>query len=198
MRPRILEGYRDYLKERDPAKALEAFNRFRILAALRQGPFGVEGLNQMAETLLREAGLIGPQRLYAGMPILITQNDHALHLRNGDIGILLPDPGAPATLWAWFPSKDAPRRLPLVRLPEWEKAYSMTVHKSQGSEFDEVLLILPDYDVPLLTRELVYTGVTRAKHRVELWANETLLKLATRRRTERNTGLRDALIRPLV
>ena len=200
LRQRILEGYGDTLKERDPAKALEAFNRFRILAALRQGPFGVESLNNMVEGILREAGWIGPHRIYAGMPILITQNDHALQLRNGDIGILLPNPDEPdnPSLWAWFPSKDAPRRLPLVRLPEWEKAYSMTVHKSQGSEFDEVLLILPDYDVPLLTRELVYTGVTRAKHRVELWANETLLKLATRRRTERNTGLRDALIRPLV
>lgn len=200
LRHRVLEGYGAVLKERDPANALAAFNRFRILSALRQGPFGVEGLNVMVESVLYEAGLVPSQRIYAGLPILVTKNDNTVHLRNGDIGILLPDPADPSnpSLWAWFPGKDGPRRLPLVRLPEWEKAYAMTVHKSQGSEFDEVLLLLPDRDVPLLTRELVYTGVTRAKRRVELWADEALLATSVLRKTERNTGLKDALICPLV
>lgn len=197
LRGKIIAGYGDFVRERDPSLALSAFGRFRLLAALRNGPYGVEGLNLMVEAILREAGLIGSQRIYAGLPILITQNESALHLRNGDIGILLPDPAdasPDAPLWAWFPSKDAPRRLPLVRLPPWETAYAMTVHKSQGSEFDQVLFLLPDRDVPLLTRELVYTGVTRAKHRVELWADEALLAIGTERKTGRNTGLKDALV----
>ena len=111
--------------------------------------------------------------IYAGKPILITQNDYQLQLYNGDVGVLLPDNEAkenPEQLWAWFMGQDnALRRFAPARLPQHEAAYAMTVHKSQGSEFDRALFILPDSDAAVLTRELIYTGLTRARSQVELW-----------------------------
>jgi exodeoxyribonuclease V alpha subunit len=134
---------------------------------------------------------------YAGKPILITQNDYQLQLYNGDVGILLPDVEAtenPDQLWAWFIGKENTlRRFAPARLPQHEAAYAMTVHKSQGSEFDRVLFILPDRDAPVLSRELIYTGLTRARSQVELWWNEAVFVKAVARRAERNSGLRDLL-----
>jgi exodeoxyribonuclease V alpha subunit len=138
---------------------------------------------------------------YAGKPILITQNDYQLQLYNGDVGILLPDVEAkenPTQLWAWFIGKEnALRRFAPARLPQHEAAYAMTVHKSQGSEFDRVLFILPDKDAAVLTRELIYTGLTRARSQVELWWNEALFVKAVARRAQRNSGLRDLLAAPM-
>ena len=128
------------------------------------------------------------------MPILITQNDNPLRLYNGDIGILLPDPADSSHLLAWFAGDDGGlRRIPPARLPEHESAFAMTVHKSQGSEFDTVLLILPDKESPLLTRELIYTGLTRARTRVEVWFQEPVLREALARKIRRASGLRDRL-----
>ena len=132
---------------------------------------------------------------YRGRPVSITRNDYNLGLFNGDIGITLPDPGSSAgELYVYF-GDDAGgvRRFPIHRLPEHETVYAMTVHKSQGSEFDHVVLILPDKDTPLLTRELIYTGLTRARHKVSIWGTESVLKAAISRRIERTSGLRDAL-----
>jgi exodeoxyribonuclease V alpha subunit len=127
------------------------------------------------------------------MPILITQNDYQLRLYNGDIGILLPDP-TNGSLLAWFIGEDGGiRRVPPARLPEYEPAFVMTVHKSQGSEFDNVLLILPDKESPVLTRELIYTGLTRARSRVEVWFQESVLRAAIARTIQRGSGLRDRL-----
>jgi exodeoxyribonuclease V alpha subunit len=172
----------------------------------------VEGLNRQIEAILDEAGLIrGNHRFYAGLPVLITRNDYQLNLFNGDIGILLPDPSAagPANvdangekpLWAWFPGNEPatgsgiakPRRVSPSRLPDHEPAYAMTVHKSQGSEFDRVLLVLPDRDLPVFTRELIYTGLTRARTRVDLWFDAALFQRGIARRAQRVSGLRDAL-----
>jgi len=195
----ILAGFSAFAREKEPAAALTELKSFRVLAALRRGPFGVEGLNQQIEKILSEADLI-PKSVassYAGKPLLITQNDYQLQLYNGDVGVLLPDPAAkenPDQLWAWFIGKEnALRRFAPARLPQHEAAYAMTVHKSQGSEFDRVLFILPDRDAPVLTRELVYTGLTRARSEVELWWNETVLTSAVARRAERHSGLRDLL-----
>jgi exodeoxyribonuclease V alpha subunit len=173
LRAPVTAGFTGFLKAPDPLGALAALTQFRILCALREGPFGVAGLNQMAEEILAEAGLIRPQSAwYAGRPILITRNDYNLKLFNGDIGIILPESesGEPR---AFFPGPDNTLRqfLPL-RLPEHETSYALTVHKSQGSEFDRVLLVLPDRDSPVLTRELLYTGITRARRSVELWYAE--------------------------
>ena len=198
----ILEGFAAFAVEKDPAAALGQLQKFRVLSALRRGPFGVEGLNRNIEGILQEAGLI-PGNVtsnYAGKPILITQNDYPLQLYNGDVGILLPDVEAKEKtdqLWAWFIGKENKlRRFAPARLPQHEAAYAMTVHKSQGSEFDRVLFILPDRGAPVLSRELIYTGLTRARVQVELWWNEEVLTEAVARRAERNSGLRDLLSAP--
>jgi exodeoxyribonuclease V alpha subunit len=195
----IVEGFSAFTAEKDPVGALGQLKKFRVLSALRRGPFGVERLNQNIEAILQEAELI-PKNVtsdYAGKPILISQNDYQLQLYNGDVGILLPDAAAtenPDQLWAWFIGKENTlRRFAPARLPQHEAAYAMTVHKSQGSEFDRVLFILPDRDVPVLSRELIYTGLTRARSKVELWWNEEIFTKAVTRRAERNSGLRDLL-----
>jgi len=162
---------------------------------------GIEPVDEI-EDILQEADLI-PNEVasnYAGKPILITQNDYPLQLYNGDVGILLPDIEAtekPDQLWAWFIGKENKlRRFAPARLPQHEAAYAMTVHKSQGSEFDRVLFILPDRGAPVLSRELIYTGLTRARSQVELWWCEEVFVEAVGRRAERNSGLRDLLSGP--
>lgn len=195
LRERILTGYGDAVRERDPAKAMALLNRFRLLAAVRRGPYGVESLNPLIEALLEREGLIsrrGPW--YEGRPVIVTRNDPATKLFNGDVGIALPDTGG--NLRVFFPGEDTAegvRAFAPARLPEHETVFAMTIHKSQGSEFDRVLLVLPERDSPLLTRELVYTGLTRAKSAVELWADEAVLRAAIGRRVQRASGLREAL-----
>jgi exodeoxyribonuclease V alpha subunit len=196
----VVERYKPYLREKEPAKALAALQQFRVLCALREGPFGVKQINRLIEAALHKHGLIAdPSRSYGGMPILITQNDYQTRLFNGDVGILLPDPtdtsgSGPGQLWAWFIGEDNNlRRLSPGRLPDQELAYAMTVHKAQGSEFEQVLLVLPDRDSAVLSRELVYTGITRASKRIDLWFSEELLRMAIDRKAVRASGLRDAL-----
>jgi len=195
LRKRIVAGYSGFLGRTDPAEALKEFKKFRVLCPFRVGPYGVESLNRTIEKILREESLIsGVQNAYPGLPILITQNDDPLRLYNGDIGILLPDSADRSLLLAWFIGEDGGvRRIPPARLPEHEPAFAMTVHKSQGSEFDNVLLILPEKDSPLLTRELIYTGLTRARTRVEVWFQEPVFRAAVSRYIQRGSGLRDWL-----
>jgi exodeoxyribonuclease V alpha subunit len=193
LRARVTAGFSEFLKAPNPVAALATLARFRILCALREGPFGVAGLNEVTEEILEEAGLIRPQNpWYARRPIMITRNDYNLKLFNGDIGLLLPD-GDSGETRAFFPGPDNTLRkfLPL-RLPEHETAYAMTVHKSQGSEFDRVLLILPERESPVLSRELLYTGITRARTSVELWFDEKVFRAALARRVTRTSGLCDA------
>jgi len=195
---RILAGYGAYLKERTPEGAFARFGQFRVLCAMRSGPYGVEAVNRLVQERLAKAGLIKPSgRWYAGEPVMITRNDYNLGLFNGDIGLILPDPESNLELRAFFPSGTTGMRkvLPL-RLPEHESAFAMTVHKSQGSEFDRVLLILPDRDAPLMTRELVYTAITRAKKSVELLGNDQLFVTAVHRQIVRRSGLRERLWPP--
>jgi exodeoxyribonuclease V alpha subunit len=197
----VVAAFADIAAEKRPAIALANLERFRVLTPLRRGRVGVEALNREIERTLQEAGLIpeNSTSAYPGKPILITQNDYQLHLYNGDVGVLLPDPTGenPQQLCAWFEGKEnVPRRFAPARLPQHEAAYAMTVHKSQGSEFDRVLFILPDRDAAVLTRELIYTGLTRARSQVELWWNEAVFATAVTRRAERHSGLRDLLTAP--
>jgi exodeoxyribonuclease V alpha subunit len=149
----------------------------------------------MTEEILEEVGrikVLGPW--YAHRPVMITRNDYNLKLFNGDIGVVLPD--ASGEMRAFFPGPENEVRkfLPL-RLPEHQTAYALTVHKSQGSEFERVLLVLPDRESPVLSRELLYTGITRARKSVELWFEEKVFRAALSRRVRRTSGLRDALAR---
>jgi exodeoxyribonuclease V alpha subunit len=191
----VIKGYKPYLKAEDPPKIFHLFEQFRILCALRKGPFGVSALNFLVEEVLKREKLINPDRpWYRGRPVLITRNDYNLELFNGDIGIILHDPASNHELRAFFMSADrALRKFLPARLPEHETVYAMTVHKSQGSEFDRVLLLLPDRDVPVLTRELIYTGITRARQGVEVWGTDSVFLKGVGRRTLRASGLRDAL-----
>ncbi|MBN8239901.1 exodeoxyribonuclease V subunit alpha [Marinobacter hydrocarbonoclasticus] len=157
------------------AEVLEAFNDFQVLCALRKGPWGVEGLNQrIAQKLLAEKLIDKTDGWYAGRPVLVTGNDYNLGLMNGDIGLTFSVPwdktetGEPkATLRVAFPSGDSTSGIRWIspsRLQQLETVYAMTVHKSQGSEFNHTCLVLPDRLSPVLTKELVYTGITRAKN----------------------------------
>ncbi|MBN7769942.1 exodeoxyribonuclease V subunit alpha [Marinobacter daepoensis] len=184
-------GYRHYLKvihnpdltadspreawDAHARSVIQAFNEFQILCALRKGPWGVEGLNQLiAQQLLAEKLIEKAEGWYAGRPVLITGNDYNLGLMNGDIGITFRVPwdktaaGEPkTTLRVAFPSSDSVggiRWISPSRLQQLETVYAMTVHKSQGSEFNHTCLVLPDRLSPVLTKELVYTGITRAKN----------------------------------
>ena len=193
LKPHVLSRYQDFLQAENTAAALDAFGRFRILCALRSGPYGVENLNRLVQEILTEAGLIhagGPN--YAGRPVMVVRNDYNLKLFNGDIGIIRLT--ETKELRACFAGPELTLRevMPL-RLPEHETAYAMTVHKSQGSEFERVLLILPRDDSAVLSRELVYTGLTRASAGVELWSDPELFATAVRRKISRRSGLRETL-----
>lgn len=195
LRETVIGCYKPYLKAEDPLELFHLFERFRILCALRKGPFGVSALNSLVEQALKKEKLIDPDRpWYRGRPVLITRNDYNLELFNGDIGIILPDPASNHELRAFFMSSSrALRKFLPARLPEHETVYAMTVHKSQGSEFDRVLLLLPDRDTPVLTRELIYTGITRARQGVEVWGRDAVFLKGVGRRTLRASGLRDVL-----
>ena len=195
LRDRVVAAFRPYLENEDAFESLQALQQFRILCALRHGPFGVENLNATVEEILAATGLLVPRAgWYRGQPIMITQNDYNLALFNGDSGIVLPDPAANGELRAFFISAEGKlRRFLPSRLPVHETAFAITVHKSQGSEFENVLLILPQNDSPILTRELLYTGLTRARKTVDLWASEPILRATIGRQVTRTSGLRDAL-----
>ncbi|WP_114194524.1 exodeoxyribonuclease V subunit alpha [Edaphovirga cremea] len=197
-----VEGYRSYLKKvaaGDEAKSVLAeFSRFQLLCALREGPFGVTGLNERIEQVLQRGGLIrrpiGPSgRWYAGRPVMIGRNDRALGLFNGDIGIALRDAQGELRVFFQLPNGDIKAVQP-SRLPAHETAYAMTVHKSQGSEFDHTALVLPNQFLPVLTRELVYTAITRARKRLSLYASDKVLSMAIRTPTQRRSGLTERLL----
>jgi exodeoxyribonuclease V alpha subunit len=191
----IIQQYSSYLQAQNPVEMFQRFDRFRILCALREGPFGVMALNTLIEQILKHENMIDPTKnWYHGRPIMITSNDYNLRLFNGDVGICLRDPEANHELRVFFPDVDGKvRKFHPFRLSEHETAYATTVHKSQGSEFDHVLLLLPDRDSPVLTRELIYTGITRARKKVAVWGVDPIFKNAVSRRIERTSGLRDAL-----
>ncbi|WBY02821.1 AAA family ATPase [Ramlibacter tataouinensis] len=194
-----LQRYFDALlaAPQDVDAASQAFAAFRVLCAVREGPHGVEALNQALAQQARQALAGLPDALrregsaspwFAGRPVMVLANDYALQLFNGDIGLALPDERG--ELQVYFPQAGGGwRAVSPVRLPAHETAFAMTVHKSQGSEFGAVLLVLPAADSKVLTRELLYTGVTRAKTRVDLVAGEAALRAAIGRGTERHTGL---------
>ncbi|MDM0012470.1 exodeoxyribonuclease V subunit alpha [Variovorax sp. J22P168] len=180
---------------------LAGYGRFQLLCALRSGPQGVAGLNHRIAGLLRAEGLLEPDHAgwYAGRPVLVTRNDYGLGLMNGDVGVTLATPSVVAgeqrprwTLRVAFPSGDGEGGIRWVlpsRLREVETVFAMTVHKSQGSEFAHAALLLPERASPVLTRELVYTGITRARQWFTLVAAPEAMQGAVGRRVERVGGL---------
>lgn len=208
------QGYRSYLRaigrhrpppgtafddlrwEQWAARVLLSFENFQLLCAVRRGPWGVEGLNERVARVLHSAGLIDNQQpWYEGRPVLVTRNDYGLGLMNGDIGIALrlPDEHGEALLRVAFPRNDGNGGVRFIlpsRLNEVETVFAMTVHKSQGSEFSHTALVLPDALNPVLTKELVYTGITRAKHCFSLIEpRQGVFEEAVRRKVRRISGL---------
>lgn len=175
-------------------RVLTAFEGFRLLCAVHQGPFGTQGLNQRVQAALAQAGLLQPRgEWFAGRPIMVTRNDPGLGVSNGDVGIVLPGragaggtPGLKACFW----EGDTLRAVPVGRLAHVETAFAMTVHKSQGSEFGHAVLVLPPHATAMLTRELVYTGITRARQKLTLVEGApNALVNAVQRQASRHSGL---------
>lgn len=198
------------------AGILAAQKAFQLLTPLRQGPWGVEGLNQRIIDLLNTSGLLrspggevgslaaglSPRQWFAGRPVLVTHNDYDLNLMNGDLGVTLSVPAEASSasgrrLRVAFPSPDGHVRWVLPsRLRHVETVFAMTVHKSQGSEFTHTALVLPETSNPVLTRELLYTAITRAKQRFTLlYSQEGVLRAALGQRVQRVSGLRDVVWR---
>lgn len=194
--------YGDYLtliaQGESVAKVHEAFARYQLLAAVREGDYGVNSLNQRIERVLQQQGLISVnpnQRHYTGMPIMISQNDYQLKLFNGDIGILMPDDSG--QLKALFIDEQGNERaFSPARLPAHDKVYVMTIHKSQGSEFSYTAMVLPPLNQASvgINRQLVYTGITRAKQTFELVADKKVLQLAMGKSVSRASGLYERLV----
>ena len=194
LRERVFPRFEKLLRLSDPAVALKQLGEFAVLCALRRGPFGAETVNALLQGMLRETGLIeGAGRYHAGEPIIIVRNDYNVGLFNGDLGIVLPD-AVTGELRVFFRGEgDEVLNFAPGRLPAHEPAFALTVHKSQGSEFHDALVILPERDAPVLTRELVYTGITRVREMVEVWASEGILRQTIERKIERSSGLRERL-----
>jgi exodeoxyribonuclease V alpha subunit len=177
------------------APALECirlFEQFRVLCALKQGPLSVTSVNQLMERLLQRQGWRSNQRFYHGRPIMVTQNDYRQRLFNGDTGLILRD--EVGDLRACFLIDNQLRWIDLARLPAHETVFAMTVHKSQGSEFDTVCVLLPEQDTAILNRELLYTAITRAKKQLILLASETILRQTIASQHQRETGLAELLV----
>jgi len=187
---RFIAGYEDFIKEPDILKALKKMNALRVLCAVRQGEQGLYTINKAIEKYLHDKKLIRANiEFYENRPIILTRNYYEHNLFNGDTGIIRQD--ANGVLMAWF--EDGQGELKAVLpgyLTDAETVFAMTIHKSQGSEFDEVLVILPQTtEVAILTRELLYTAVTRARSKVYVQASEAVLLLAAQRFVERASGI---------
>jgi exodeoxyribonuclease V alpha subunit len=184
-----LAGYDGYLKSTSPDEALANLNRFRVLSALREGPLGAVRINEQFEKSLVAEAIVSPGAWpwYNLKPVMVIQNDYQTGLFNGDIGLFAENavhfPEAPHRAKAFKP----------VMLPRFETAFAMTVHKSQGSEFDCVLLVLPPADSPVLSRELLYTAVTRSRKQILVCGDPKAVHAAASRRTMRFSGLHEAL-----
>jgi exodeoxyribonuclease V alpha subunit len=184
----ISKNYSACFHEQVPAKILETYNKIGILCANRRGLYGMESINQWLEEEFRRKGLIqAGVKWYNARPIMITHNDYRLKLFNGDMGTILNNnaffPDAKGEIRAFSPSC----------LPKHETAYAMTIHKSQGSEFEQVIILLPDKLSPLLTRELLYTGISRARSHVSIWGNKEIFLEAISQMSCRFSGLGDLI-----
>ncbi|TVQ49192.1 MAG: exodeoxyribonuclease V subunit alpha [Gammaproteobacteria bacterium] len=184
----LAEAYSPLLEAVAPEEALALLERLRLLCATRVGPAGVTAMNRRIREVLDARHDLDPDRQwFHGRPVIVLRNDYRAGLFNGDTGVCLADAGG--RFRVWFPGEHSVRALLPTSIPEHETVFAMSVHKSQGSEFDEVHLLLPETDSPVLSRELVYTGATRARERLRVHATPEVLRAAIARRVERRSGL---------
>ena len=185
----LLAHFRALATAADPADALRQAQRLRLLTALREGPHGARGLNARIEAALSGRRIGSPPAWYPGRLLLVTENSYRHGLFNGDVGICLPD--AEGALLAWFaePGGHGARAFHPAALPAHDSAFAMTVHKAQGSEFDTVWLQLPRQDARVLSRELLYTGITRARAALHVAGGAEVIAAALSRHASRVSGL---------
>ena len=190
----VAAAYRSALQCDDPAASLSAFERVRILCATRGGPAGTIRINETIREMFAGEGLIDSRGvLYPGAPLVVLRNDYALQVFNGDSAIVSRTVDDDRLYACFHAASGELRRVLAARLPEHSPLYAMTVHRSQGSEFDHILVILPPRESPLLTRELLYTAVSRARKSVTVWADPALVRYACLRRVQRASGLTERL-----
>ncbi len=184
---RLLPHARRIMDASSVDQALAHLNEFKILCAMRQGPAGVEAVNGLAHAMVSNMGFQVLQGMYRGLPVIINRNDYMLDLYNGDTGIVWPD--ETGRLRVWFRGEGGLRSFSPSRLPSHDAAWAITVHRSQGSEFDRVLFLLPPRDSIMPGRELLYTAITRAREHITILGGWDDLKACIERRTWRNSGL---------
>ncbi|MEE9351233.1 MAG: exodeoxyribonuclease V subunit alpha [Thiotrichaceae bacterium] len=176
-------------------EVFNAYLQFKVLCSNRKGKLGVEGINASVERSLQHQGVNTQRPWYSGKPIIITRNNPSTGLFNGDIGICLAEVGEEALeaeLYVYFQLADGSiRKLLPARLPQHETAYALTIHKSQGSEFEHILMVLPENPNPVLSKELVYTAITRAKETVEVYSKQEVFNYALSHQVERISGLKE-------
>jgi exodeoxyribonuclease V alpha subunit len=200
----IAHGYRPYLSRlhegTQGAETLQALHRdvlrlfdlFRVLCAHRHGRTGVDGMNRaVAQLLSAQPGVTIAGDFWLGRPVLITRNDYLVQLFNGDVGIVVADEHGERTVA--FPDPDGVRYVAPARLPDHQTVFAMTIHKSQGSEFEHAMVVLPELASPVVTRELIYTGLTRAQKRVTLVGSTDLLVQGLAASVRRASGLQKEL-----
>jgi exodeoxyribonuclease V alpha subunit len=194
LRELCLVAFRSVVAAPDVSTALARLGAFRVLCAHRTGPFGVVSVNRIVHELLVSEHVAPPgQEYFRGRPLLITETDPVLELMNGDVGLVWPNAAGAYSVYFDRPGR-APLAISPAHLPSHEAAFAMTIHKSQGSEFDHVAVVLPPAGSPLATRELLYTAITRARLRVTLLGDPAALEVGLGRQVRRASGLCSAVL----
>jgi exodeoxyribonuclease V alpha subunit len=190
----IFDGYESLVNAKDPKEAHQAFLKFQILCPTHHGEQGVIAINERCRKLF-SSKLESQATYFCGMPIIIKQNDYGCGLFNGDIGIFLPSEENPDKLSVWFISADGSAKcFSPSRIPAFELAYAITVHRSQGSEYNDVLLILPKTESEILSRHLLYVAVSRAKNLVRIYGSNEILLHAVGKKLEFSQSLEHRLL----
>ena len=172
---RLLDGYKELANAKTPKEAHEAFSKFQVLCPAHEGELGEHALNKLACSFYQtEKESRSP--IYSGLPIIVEKNDYSLGLFNGDIGIILPQSTDNSQLFAWFPDKkNGFRSISPSRLPPYRPAYAITVHRSQGSEYDKVMIVIPSIESEIISRNLLYVASSRAKEKVTLLGERSFI-----------------------
>ena len=183
---KFCKGYEEFIQEEDTKKAIKKLNNLRVLVAVREGERGLYAINRKIELQLSAVGKLNMDKeFYENRPIIVTRNMHQLGLLNGDVGIIRG-----GRVWFEVPGENTLRSFLPAYITEYETVFAMTIHKSQGSEFDNVLIVLPEgTSSQLLTRELLYTGITRAKEQVTILSSEESILHAAKEKVERVSGI---------
>ncbi len=194
----LMDGFKAYIEEEDILQALKNLNQVRFLCAVRSGRYGVQHYNSLISSYLKDEGCLEPSAsFYENQPIMITKNNKEHNLFNGDIGLIRKDVVIDKYM-AYFEDGDSETgytAIPTTYLSEYTTVFAMTIHKSQGSEFEHVGIVLPDDEnTPLLTRELIYTAITRAKERAIIFSSNEVLKAGVARQVERASGITNRFI----